>query len=236
MTETTKTGKAAHAAATSAGVQALIERLREDGVERGRGRAEEIVREAQNRADWIVTQAEHEAEALVANARTESEQMRVAGEEAIRVAMRDTLLGMKTTLENQFNDAVLRLVSGEMKNVDFLRQLILAVTRRAVEEAGITGEEPMELSLPHDVVGLEELRHNPQALQSGPLSQLVLSVAGEVLREGVTLHGRHEDGGGIHVRLVDRDIEIDLTEQAVATALLQHLQPRFRAIVEGIVG
>ena len=33
----------------------------------------------------------------------------------------------------------------------------------------------------------------------------------------------------------DEDIVLDLTDEAVAGLLLLHLQPRFRAILEGIV-
>jgi V/A-type H+-transporting ATPase subunit E len=35
--------------------------------------------------------------------------------------------------------------------------------------------------------------------------------------------------------MVDKDITLDLTDQAVADFLLQHLQPRFRAVFEGVV-
>jgi len=35
--------------------------------------------------------------------------------------------------------------------------------------------------------------------------------------------------------MVDKDISLDLTDEAIAALLLEHLQPRFRAILEGIV-
>ncbi len=31
-------------------------------------------------------------------------------------------------------------------------------------------------------------------------------------------------------------VELELTDQAISRLLLQHLQPRFRALIEGIVG
>jgi V/A-type H+-transporting ATPase subunit E len=35
------------------------------------------------------------------------------------------------------------------------------------------------------------------------------------------------------VRVVGEDLEIDLTDEAVAQLLLKHLLPRYRAILEG---
>jgi V/A-type H+-transporting ATPase subunit E len=37
------------------------------------------------------------------------------------------------------------------------------------------------------------------------------------------------------VRVSERDVTLDLSDRAVAALLLQHLQPRFRAILEGVV-
>jgi V/A-type H+-transporting ATPase subunit E len=51
----------------------------------------------------------------------------------------------------------------------------------------------------------------------------------------VALEVTPETRPGIRIRLVDRDVEIDLTDASVAALLLQHLQPRFRAFLEGMV-
>ena len=41
----------------ASGVEALIERLREQGVEQGQQRAAELVEEAERRAEWLLQQA-----------------------------------------------------------------------------------------------------------------------------------------------------------------------------------
>ena len=56
-----------------------------------------------------------------------------------------------------------------------------------------------------------------------------------MLREGVSFSASEDVQAGIRVQVKDKDIILDLTEEAVAGLLLQHLQPRFRAILEGIV-
>lgn len=32
-----------------------------------------------------------------------------------------------------------------------------------------------------------------------------------------------------------QEVEVDLTDQAIAKLLLRHLQPRFRALLEGVI-
>ena len=78
-------GKTPNDGAASAGVEALIERLRKEGVGDGRAQAEKIVTDAQHRADWIVKQAEKEADEIVGKARATAEQMKSAGDEGVRV-------------------------------------------------------------------------------------------------------------------------------------------------------
>ena len=56
-----------------------------------------------------------------------------------------------------------------------------------------------------------------------------------MLIAGVNFKASHDVQGGMSLKLQDRDLTLDFTEQAVAYMLLQHLQPRFRAILEGVV-
>lgn len=55
--------------ATSSGVENLIQRLRDQGVEAGQEKAESIVPDAQKRAEWIIEEAELEAQQLVDEAK-----------------------------------------------------------------------------------------------------------------------------------------------------------------------
>jgi V/A-type H+-transporting ATPase subunit E len=67
------------------------------------------------------------------------------------------------------------------------------------------------------------------------LTRFVQLVARGLLREGVNLSVAADNTAGLRVRLVDREVVLDLTEAAVANAILEHLQPRFRALLEGVV-
>ena len=69
----------------SSGVEALIERLREQGVEAGREEADRIVVEARRRAAQIVHEAEAHAAELVEAARKETRMLQTGGEEAYSI-------------------------------------------------------------------------------------------------------------------------------------------------------
>lgn len=70
----------------ASGVQALIERLRQEGVDAGRSEAEKLVEEAESRAKWIVSQAQEEADRLLTKARETVEREKTAADEALQVA------------------------------------------------------------------------------------------------------------------------------------------------------
>ncbi len=219
----------------SSGVDVLIARLREEGVAAGRNEGNRILAEARAEARRILDKANAEALDRLETSRKEADAYRSAGEQALRTAMRDAILDMKSTLMERFSSDVKRLVARELEDESVLRQMILAVAGRVAEDAEIAAEGQLRVRLPETVVGLEELRRRPEELREGPLTKYVLGLTGEMLREGVTLYASEDRALGIRIEVEDKNIVLDLTEEAVAALLLQHLQPRFRAILEGIV-
>ena len=218
----------------SAGVEALIERLREQGVAAGRAARDEFIAEAEREGERIVREARDKATAIVEEARHEAERLKASGEDALRVAMRDTVLRMRETLRKRLETQVRLLVAKEFVDEDFLRQLIIEVARKARKESGADQAEDLELILPAKVIGLEELQRRPEELES-ELSQYAKEIASATWREGVTITPLEPGGRGIRVRLTEKELELDLSDRAIADLLLEHLQPRFRAVMEGIV-
>ncbi len=219
----------------SSGIDALIAKLREQGVSAGRSEGEKIVAEAKAKARQIVDKAHEEAKNHLEVSRKEAASFQAAGEEAIKTAMRDPILDMKSYLMQRFSSDIKRLVARELREETLLRQIILEVAGRAHERVEGVGAEQLEVILPEKVVGLEELRNNPDELQKGKLTHFVLGLSNDILRDGVTFSAADDIESGIRVHLVDKDVTLDLTDEAIAALLLQYLQPRFRAVLEGIV-
>lgn len=225
----------AAAQATASGLEALIARLKDEGVGAGRAEAERLVADAQARAHRITEKAEAEAKSMVETARREAEGLRRAGEDALRVAARDTVLDLKERLERRFADEIAAAVAAATRDDELLRRMILEVVGRARAEGGVDRAAEVEVILPRTAVGLDELRAKPESLKEGTLAHFVAAAAGDMLRKGVTFTRAEDEAGGIRARLGDRGVTLDLSDAAVAEALLAHLQPRFRALLEGVV-
>ncbi|WP_375593146.1 hypothetical protein ABWI00_13900 [Algihabitans albus] len=220
---------------SSSGVDELIAKLREEGVAAGRAEAERIVADARAEAAQILDKASGEARSRLETARREADAYRAAGEEALKTAVRDTVLTMKADLMERFSTDVKRLVSQQIGDPEILQKMVLEIAGRARDRADIEDDDALEVVLPEAVIGLEDLRNNPEELGQGRLTKLVLGLTGEMLRKGVTFSASEDGAAGIRVKVEDKSVTLDLTDEAVAALLLQHLQPRFRAVLEGIV-
>jgi V/A-type H+-transporting ATPase subunit E len=217
----------------SSGVEALIQRLRDEGVEQGRSQAQKILEEAEARAKWLVEQAEDEAQHIVSKAREESERLEKSALEAMDVAARDAMLDLKSKITSRFTAQVRRLISDEMKKTQTLRHLILQIAGRA--RGDVDTSKDVDIYLPREIIDLEEFIHHPEEVHKGHLDEFIRLINADGLREGVQLKVADEEQCGIRIYLKDQAVNIDLTDEAVGELLLQHLQPRFRALLEGIV-
>jgi V/A-type H+-transporting ATPase subunit E len=221
-----------HRSIESTGVQDLIGRLRDQGIVEGRNQADKLVSDAQQQAADVIAAAKREAEAIQTRAKEEAGKMKAAGEDAIRLAMRDTILSMESGLIDVFSTRLRGLVKGTLEDPAFLRRLILEV-------AGKTPTAPdgdqVQLLLSEDVISLEDLQRKPEEVKPGTLQHFVVSLGEGLLREGVSF-GVIEDGAvGVRVKLAERDMHVDFTEAALSELLLRHMIPRFRALLRGAV-
>ncbi len=219
----------------SSGVEELIEQLRQQGVLAGQEKARDIVSDAEKRAAWIVEEAEQQARLIREQAQADAEALLASGKDALKLATRDALLKLRDTLLGSFSDEVMRVVGEQMADEKFLRRVILALAARVRQECALDEEEAVIFQLPAHVVGIDELKKNPEALKQGSLTHFTAAIAADLLRKGVVFKVSDSIDSGIRIQLQDKKMLIDFTDEAVATLLLEHLQPRFRALLQGIV-
>ena len=224
-----------HTEQVAQGVDNLIARLREEGVEKGRAEADRLIEEAQKRKAQILEEAEQEAQRRKDEAQKEVARMKETADQALHTAARDTVLSLRQQMMARFTEDIRRLVSQELREADVFKRLILTVAGRAREALDENGETDATIVLPRQPPGLEEIRRNPDKLREDELSRLVLAMTGDILREGITFEVSETRGEGIRVVAKDSGLEFDLSDAAIAELLRQHLQPRFRALLEGIL-
>ncbi|MFA3916284.1 hypothetical protein [Ruegeria hyattellae] len=218
---------------TAQGIDALIDRLRSEGVQAGSDEGARLTQEAQAKAAQIVETAQADAAKLLSDARDASDRYTKAGEEALNTAMRDAVLTMKSTLMAQFQQDVQRMVSETMTDPEMLKQMVLELVARARTETGIGADA--QVILPAEVVGPDAIRANADDIQSGQLTKFVLGLTQEMLKDGVKLFASSDLHAGIWAQAGEDGIKLDLSDEAIADVLMQHLQPRFRAVLEGVI-
>lgn len=216
----------------SSGVQELIDRLREKGVQEGQEQADQILAEARRKASETVEQARQEAAQIVQQAKQEADGLRAAGEEALRLAGRDAVLALKEEVAEQFSHQVRRLVSHHLRDEKFIERLILEIAGRVVPK---DSKQAIALLVPAEMASQPPHDLQAKGAQEGPVGQFVLGLSRDMLREGVTLAASADSTPGVTVQMVDEDVEISFNEKAVTEFLLRHLLPRFRNIMTGIV-
>lgn len=215
----------------SSGIKQLVDTLREEGVNSGRLAAEEIIAQAREEASVIVSEATDKANLILSNARNEADFITSAGEQAFQMANRNAILELKSFLQDEFAKQIQATVGTELTDEVLLKKMILEIAGRSA----VDRESELEIVLPTKVVGINDLSKNPEELKEGTLMHFAVAQAAEMLREGVTFNIDEENNNAIIFRLKDKDIEVALSEQTVSEMMLSHLQPRFRALLEGIV-
>jgi len=199
------------------GVENLIDRLKTDGVSKGKTEAESIVADAKRQAMSILDAARREADGIVTAAQRESERVRQTATQALQLAGRDALLKLRESCQLQFENSLRKLVGVELQNADTLSQMILAVAGKTRPDEA---DAVIEVLVPID------------PSQPDALTDYVAGLTSEMLRPGVTFGVGEDVTAGVRIKLVDKNVEIDLSDEALASFLGRFLVPRFRQIMD----
>jgi len=208
------------------GVQDLISRIRDQGVSAGQEEADRLLQEAREQAARIVHEAREEAETLKQTTDAQINADREAALEALKLAARDAGLELQGAVLQAFERQVQRLVSDTMMDTDFLKQLILVLAGHSVDE--FVKDKDVRIFASNLLLGDDsdsELKERAE--------RATLALSSDMLREGIELVPAQNVEGGVRVQVVDENLEIDLTSDAVSRLLLVHLLPRFRNLLSG---
>jgi len=208
---------------TPSGVQALIDRIRDEGVQSALEEAARILMEARAQAARIVSDAKAEAAAMSKEAKAAIETERTAAIEALRMAARDTELELRTAVLSAFEEHVRSLVTDVTAEGSVLRDMILVLAGRAAED--LIKDRDAVILVPERLAD-----EAPPELEEF-LQRSALQLSADVLRKGIELIPSSEVRGGARVRLVDDDLEIDLSDEALSEMMLKLLLPRYRKIL-----
>ncbi len=211
---------------TGAGVQNLVDRIRDQGVQAANEKANQILRDAENKSAKMLSDARREVERLRENTHNEIASYHEAALEALKLSARDTVLHLESKVASAFEVFVKRLVTSATRDEQFIKSIVLVLAGHVAKEQIV--DKDIQILISESII-----MDQPNEKMRERAQQTILALSSEMLREGVELIPSSEINGGASVRLVKEKLEIDLSDKAISRLLYQRILPRFKAIFEG---
>lgn len=223
----------------SSGIDSLVQRLQQEGLEAGQQQANDIIAKAKANALEIQQQAQQQAEALLQETRRTIAIERQAAEDALHVAFRDLVLDMKNRLLNRLSDTFEHKIHAELQDPELLQQLIREAVIAIAAPAPLKNEQALTVLVPDALLNIQEIRQTPERATEGPLAELAFALRDQVFRDGIEFQPLTRTGrsgqGGFRVAAEQGQVQVDISDKAIAELLLSYLQPRFQAMLDGVI-
>jgi len=195
-------------------LQALLDRITEDGLQKSEAERDKILSAAKAEAEDIKRQAREEAERLKSEATKETDLLRVKSEQALQQAARDVKLSLREELKTSVTNAVRSLLQSALGQAN-LPQIIAQVCTAYLQSGG--NEDRLEVLVP------------PATLES--LTTAVKAQMAENLRQRCEFSPSRQLHGGFRVSIQGSDVTYDFSEQALTEVLSEHLSPHLASII-----
>lgn len=187
-------------------LDALLTKIRNDGVEPAKAEAAAIVAAARKEAEALVAKAKAEAAEVEAKAKADAERLAQGAEATIRQAARDVVLKLEQDVTALFE----RTLGGEVSAAMAPGPMVEKLVKEAVEAY---------------------LKEGEVAVVAGP--ELVAALKGKLAAAGkVTVVTDALLGTGFQVRLAKGRVEHDFTGAAVTDALAALLRPQLAKLLK----
>lgn len=195
-------------------LQALLERINQDGVTKAEQERDRILSEARNQAERIVKDAKAKAETIVADAREESELLVSKGKDSLRQAARDILLSLRQALQERMQAVAKAAVASDV-DAEALAEMIGQMADRYMESGGA-------------VERIEALTTDKQA---DKVRGHLMKKLAKNLQDNATVTPLPNLEGGFKLRFNDDDILYDFSDEALSDALCTFVNPRLAELV-----
>lgn len=197
------------------GVQELIDRLYVEGVAKAQAEADTIVEEAKARARTIVSEAKAEAKAIKDETHKRIHTLEESTKNAFKIAIRDAILEVKGQLILQFQEHLHQLIQTHLEEDSFLEEVL-----KKIFEQALVCEKRIDINLDEQIGSKEQIAN----FTKQELSRM--------LQKGVRLGSMKRKG--IHIKIVDENLLIDLSQQNLASLIYQMVESQYHTLLEGI--
>lgn len=197
-------------------LQALLDRIQQDGLAKAEAEKEQLLTEARQEAARLVATAKQEAEHLVAEAKRNAELQLEKGRETLGQAARDVLLSLRERLQERLA-AVAKQWVGAAVTPEVFAQMLLEIVRAYVAKGGAVDDLSVLL---------------PEADQEKLAAALGTSLWAD-LKAKPELSPVPDISAGFRVVFNQEDVAYDFTDEALAESLAAFLNPRLAELIRG---
>jgi len=198
----------------STDIQALLEQIQKEGVEKAQAEAKTIIQNAQVKARAILDEAEKKAADLREKNDRESKALAERSRKSIEQAARDIVIYIRETVQKMMSDLVRKEITGVLSSADVQDLLVSAIRNYAASASATSGIEVWV---------------NPE--QKKKLFDYFLSQLQKELKVGVTIKGTDTIVSGFRVAVTAAGVQHDFSDTAIAQSLCQILRPQLAEIV-----
>lgn len=196
-------------------LQALLDRIKDEGFKKTEQQCEELLSKASAEAKRIVEEARTEAASIIRTAQDEAAMAQNKGQMALQQAARDVLLSLRHQLEERVVRAATSF-AGEALSDGRLVEIITRLFEAYLAGAGSEGRVQVLLA-----------ETDAKALESALSAAL-----SQDLRKQVEITPVPEVSAGFRLVFAGTDIVYDFTDEALAEALAEFLNPHLAALLE----
>jgi V/A-type H+-transporting ATPase subunit E len=195
-------------------VRKICEELKRETLDPALQEAERIREQARLEAEALLSAAKIEASRMIDRARQEIERQKAVFQASIAQAVRQTLEFLKEKIEDHlFQDELGALLRPELQSPPVIARLVTAIVT-ALEKEGTEADLEVYIAA---------------AVPPGEVARLLAAKIVDRLKEkGVLLSSI---GGGVEVRVVQDQLTIDLSDEAVRELIANYIRKDFRDLV-----
>lgn len=195
-------------------VKRICEALKEDTLIPAREEADSIIHKAKADAEQIIQIANKKAQDIKDLAIEEVKEKDNVFRASLNMACRKTLEGLKQEIEeNLFAIGLKDFIGDQMRSSDTVAKLISAIIS-AIEKEGIDSD--LRAIVP-SIVSQKEVNQ-----------QLTIAILNRLEKKSVVLG---QISGGVQIKIINQDLTLDMTENALESLVSSYVREDFRAII-----
>ncbi len=193
-------------------LDALVNKLHSEGVNKGKAEAERIIQDAKEEAEKILRAAQAEADDTIRSAEAQATKLEASATASVRQAARDTMLALTQNIRDLFTGAFQDQVGTVLDDPEYLRELIMSLVKEWAQGRPVSVATAPEMA--------------------DKLLALAKTGVDGMLEDGVEIRLNRSITNGFRVRREGDQVAYDVSDASVTESFSAHLNPQLAKLLQ----